>query len=299
MEEEMGKSELAHLVVVQHQRIAAQRSGRRRAVVARGNDGVTPAGGNSARKRVKAQGQVWQEAAIDLHSKGVSAGGSIEVVKQLATNPRLYSLNLGCNRLGAAGCHRIASAIAASETLTWLNLSGNYIGPTGADSLAQVLNGLQQLHTLNLCDNEIGPSGAGALADALCSNTTLATLTLSCNEIRSDGAAEIANALSRNATLKYLLLASNSIGDLGASHMAAAIAGRAPPLPGLGECSLVELQLGFNGITDNGADKLGVALKKNNHVTELGLPGNDISATKMEAIVSALHANLTRADPNF
>ena len=295
----MGTSELAHLVVVQHQRIAAHRSGRRRAVVARGDDGEAPAGGDSPRKRVKAQGQVWQEAAVDLKRQGVSAGGSIEVVKELATNPRLYSLNLGCNRLGAAGCHRIASAIAASETLTWLNLSGNYIGPPGADSLAQVLNGLQQLHTLNLCDNEIGPSGAGALADAMCSNKTLTRLTLSCNEIRTDGAAEIANALSHNATLKYLFLAGNSIGDLGASHMAAAIAGRAPPLPGLGECSLVELQLGFNGITDNGADKLGEALKKKNHVTELGLPGNDISATKMEAIVSALHANRIRADPNF
>ncbi|MGB1591548.1 MAG: hypothetical protein ACPIOQ_02260, partial [Promethearchaeia archaeon] len=185
----------------QHQRIAAHRSGRRRAVVARGDDGEAPAGGDSARKRVKAQGQVWQEAAVDLFRQGVSAGGSIEVVKELATNPRLYSLNLGCNRLGAAGCHRIASAIAASETLTWLNLA------PGADSLAQVLNGLQQLHTLNLCDNEIGASGAGALADAMCSNSTLTRLTLSCNEIRSDGAAEIANALSHNATLKYLFLA--------------------------------------------------------------------------------------------
>ena len=70
--------------------------------------------------------------------------------------------------------------------------------------------------------------------------------------------------------------------------MAAAIAGRAPRLPGLGECSLVELQLGFNGITDNGADKLGEALQKKNHVTELGLPGNDIS--RLRAFWSACEA---------
>jgi Leucine-rich repeat (LRR) protein len=193
---------------------------------------------------------------LDLNGNGLNAQDIQELVKALATNITLTTLNVGGNQIGDEG----AIALSANTTLTTLSVEGNQIGDKGAKAIAANTT----LTTLNLESNEIGVEGAKALS----ANTTLTTLKIGENKMGD----EEAKALAANTTLSTLNVENNYIGDEGAKALAA-------------NTTLTELEIGYNQIGAEGA----TALSANTTLTTLKLESNQIG----DEGAKALAANIT------
>uniref|UniRef100_K3WXX4 Uncharacterized protein n=1 Tax=Globisporangium ultimum (strain ATCC 200006 / CBS 805.95 / DAOM BR144) TaxID=431595 RepID=K3WXX4_GLOUD len=168
----------------------------------------------------------------------------------------LRTLDLGFNRITDKGATLLAKALEQNVSLESLYLSGNDIGPAGAKAIAQSLAKNTTLRSLHLSGNNIGEEGAKHLAEGLKVNVGLRSLYIGTNGIGSNGMQCLAEALTVNKVLEELTLGQNKIGSNGIKHIAAAFAS--------GQAVLTTLEIGKNGIDQEGALALAKALCNGN-----------------------------------
>jgi hypothetical protein len=105
-------------------------------------------------------------------------------------------------------------------------------------------------------------------------------LSLSNNRITSQGVSILAEVLHNNTTLAGLYIFNNRVGDEGVYSLAQALAEN--------NSTLKALSVGWNGITDEGAEYLAEILKTNRTLSELWLPCNQISDRGVQLLANAL-----------
>ncbi|KAL7690056.1 putative leucine-rich repeat domain superfamily [Plasmopara halstedii] len=194
---------------------------------------------------------------------------------------KLRTLDLGFNRLTDKGATRLAEVLESNASLENLYLSGNEIGPTGAQALARALIKNTHLRSLHLSGNNIGEDGARFLADGIAGNTALRALYLGTNGIGAAGLKSIATALTHNKSLEELTLGQNRVGSAGVSHLASAFA--------TGQVALSTLELGKNGVDQEGAIALARSLCGANRLQNLYMDHNplgDVGACAFGALLA-------------
>jgi len=102
------------------------------------------------------------------------------LVPKLGAKPKLKTLNLANNNLGAEGAKAVAECLVKNATVRDLNLMINNISDDGAGALALMLKENTALTSLNLIFNMITDNGASRLADGLRTNGVLAKLNVRC-----------------------------------------------------------------------------------------------------------------------
>ena len=167
------------------------------------------------------------------------------------------------------------------------------VGPDFCDKLVAPLRNNTKLCAIDLAGNALGLSGATSLAAAISTNVSgsITALNLRGCGIGADGLNEILAAMKQPTTnVTTLLLWGNGVGDAGASAIAAFLTDaqfrpaptKIPGRPGThqstttGTCSLAEVDLRGNHVTDVGAMALAQALQVNPTLTSLGLKANSI-----------------------
>jgi len=105
-------------------------------------------------------------------------------------------------------------------------------------------------------------------------------ISLSENKITSIGAFIIADALNTNTTLKALSIDNNHLGDIGLYSLAKTLT--------INNRTLSELNLGSNGITDEGIKHLVHMLRTNKTLTELHLSENDITDAGVKILTDVI-----------
>lgn len=105
---------------------------------------------------------------IEIMSCEITDEQSVGIIASMEAHPRLRSIDLYSNDIGAAGCNQLASIIQNSVTrLEHLKLCFNPIGYEGIQALAAALRTSTHLKSLHLVDSFIGSVGIECLADAL------------------------------------------------------------------------------------------------------------------------------------
>ncbi|CAH0482361.1 unnamed protein product [Peronospora belbahrii] len=194
---------------------------------------------------------------------------------------RLRTLDLGFNRLTDKGAAQLAKALETNTSLESLYLSGNDIGPAGACALSQALTKNTHLRSLHLSGNNIGEEGARLLADGITGNTALRALYLGTNGIGAAGMQSLATALTKNKSLEELTLGQNKVGSAGVRHLASAFA--------TGHVALSTLELGKNGVDQEGAIALARSLCGTNRLQNLYMDHNplgDVGASAFGALLA-------------
>jgi hypothetical protein len=133
---------------------------------------------------------------------------------------------------------------------------------------------------LHLEDCGLDAEAANMIALSLRSNNVVTLLNLSCSQgIGPRGAQALCEMLCVNAAFNTLLLYECSVGDEGAGHLAVALRRNR---------TLVELQLGLNGITHVGAAGIAAVLSFNQTLKCLGFDFNPIGDDGVEALAKAV-----------
>lgn len=105
-------------------------------------------------------------------------------------------------------------------------------------------------------------------------------LDLTGNEITREGAIYLAKALSDNSTLTELILYNNRLGDKGVRLLAFELS--------INNHTLKKLNLGFNDLTDDGAQHLAQMLKTNRTLTHIWLQENHIGDQGTQSLAAVL-----------
>jgi Ran GTPase-activating protein (RanGAP) involved in mRNA processing and transport len=134
---------------------------------------------------------------------------------------------------------------------------------------------LIDLDRQSLTDQDISMVVQQAMGSKQCT-----MLRLSDNKITSEGVSILTEALHNNTTLEGLYIFNNRVGDKGVCSFAQVLAEN--------NSTLTTLSLGYNGITDEGAEYLAEVLKKNRTLSELWLPWNRISDRGVAMLADAL-----------
>ena len=111
-------------------------------------------------------------------------------------------------------------------------------------------------------------------------NKQCTILDLSTNEITFEGASLLADSLKENIILKELILYNNRLGDKGVRSLALELS--------INNTTLKKLYLGFNDITDDGAQHLAQMLKTNRTLTHLYLQQNQIGDRGIQLLAGVL-----------
>ncbi|XP_062111809.1 uncharacterized protein LOC133823200 isoform X2 [Humulus lupulus] len=188
---------------------------------------------------------------LQLNSANLGDEGAKAIAEMLKKNSTLRFLELNNNMIEFSGFASLAGALLENKTIRDLQLNGNYGGALGANSLSKGLEGNKSLKELHLHGNSIGDEGIRALIDGLCSH---------------------------KGKLTRLEIGNNSISAKGAFHVAEFIKKSK---------SLTTLNISMN----DGAERIGDALRENRTVKSLDLAGNNIHVKGVGVIAKALKDN--------
>lgn len=161
---------------------------------------------------------------LDLRYNEIGAIGAPHMGELLRTNRSLTELDLRFNGIDNVGIIALAEGLEANGVLRRLDLTGNLCQIGGAERLGEALAVNSTLRTLELDSNRLTAKGGAALAAGLLKNTGLRKLTVGGNAIKA-GAKKFASALQVNKTLEWLELGANGIDDDGCDEISWAVAG--------------------------------------------------------------------------
>ena len=233
---------------------------------------------------------------LDLSLRGLSDAGLTYLAK--LGLPRLRSLTVGSNRVGAAGA--LGLVAGAFPELRHLDASRNAIGDNAAAILADYHAKLPHLASLNLANNAVAdPKLLSALIAGPCF-PALAALSLRENKI-SDLDAKILAAPGRGPTLRFLNLRHCGMPAKAAKKLAASPALTNLLCIDLAGCAFGDegatavasskwerlscLDLGHNGITADGVKAL-TAWRGVAKLAYLNLNGNPIGLDGAKALAA-------------
>ncbi len=136
----------------------------------------------------------------------------------------------------------------------------------GVSAIAKALEVNTTLTELGLDCNQINDADSELLASSLSKNKTLKTLHLGFNVFTEAGVVRVVRAAKQANSLNALDLASSNFGDMAAIELASFLRLKTP--------SLVEVDLGVNGISNEGAYELATALALNSTLEKLNVSYN-------------------------
>lgn len=213
--------------------------------------------------------------------------GVEELIKSLAVQQQLTTLDLSNNRIGLNGAKGLADVLSEPTCqIATLSLAGNRLGDAASIALAGALLCSRGLTNVNLRDCAIRDAGACSLSDYFAINQRIETLDLSWNHIRSRGGVALANCLSQNPALTDFDLSWNGIGQLvdgmrqpGAEEIGGAIAANT---------NLLRLDLSHNRIEVPGAFVIADGMDRNKTITQLVMDGNPIGQAGGRELLRAI-----------
>lgn len=252
---------------------------------------------------------------LDLSYNQMGEAGAKAMADMLAVNKRLFHIYLTGNKVGDIGGLKLATAIGSNTTLRTAELGNMDLGHKTFTMLGISLKNKDlNLSKLNLdrpvlfsCQEEaiehlamgfrynesvqsfsmrnagLRDRGCYLLCDNLCLNSSLQFLDLSSNKLTEDAGMSLCNLLSNETrsqetpcSIRTLILANNELHDRGCEHMSEALADSM--------CSVLDLDLAYNGIMGYGLLKLVDALHVHNSLESLRLWGNELDAESTAAL---------------
>ena len=188
-----------------------------------------------------------EQSIQSITSRGVAVLADEVLAKNAGLVERLYFDE--CASIGDDGWSFLARALVTNKTIVVLSLTGSNVSSDAAMSIASALGRNNKLERLNLSDNKLGDAFLRALTDSI-------------QELRGI------------TSLKSLNLSRNGISDLGMASF-----------PSLGaDCTLLELHLAGNDITDAGALDLAKACIHNVSFEWVNLSRNRLSYRGKRAV---------------
>ena len=142
------------------------------------------------------------------------------VLSSLISNtagPRLEVFDVSDNSIGNSikGSSLFVEFVQHAPRLETLDVSWNCLGANASEPLAEVIKDHPSLRNVNLSMNNLGSRGGTAIGTSLRQNCILKKLNVSKNRIASDAAMVIADSLLTNECLEELNMSENPIGQSG------------------------------------------------------------------------------------
>ncbi|XP_072892333.1 NACHT, LRR and PYD domains-containing protein 3-like isoform X2 [Hemitrygon akajei] len=208
---------------------------------------------------------------LGLSDVGLTDSGAEDLASALSTIPSLTELDLSVNKLGDSGVKLVSAALRNPECkIQKLGLRGVGLTDSGAKDLASALSTIPSLTDLYLSDNKLGDSGVKLVSVALRNpECKIQKLWLRCIGFTHSGVEDLVSALSTNPLLTELNLSGNELGDSGVKLVSEAL--RNP------EYKIQKLVLNRVGLSDSGAEDLVSALSTNLSLMELNLGYNSLT----------------------
>ncbi|MDR3543151.1 MAG: hypothetical protein P4L69_19630, partial [Desulfosporosinus sp.] len=193
---------------------------------------------------------------------------------------RIRELVLKENLLTKISGPLIASFVRNKPHLRSLLLSSNHLGEGYLD-IVKAVTGSPTMKFLGLGNNDI-TSLDPLFADML-SSTALEALAIYTNpHIDAKGIAQLVSGLARNHTIKLLWMRGIKMGDADVKNFAEAIATND---------SLIELSMGYKGITKENISHIAAALGKNNKLMSLYLHYCKLTIKNLNEFAEVLRVN--------
>ena len=252
---------------------------------------------------------------LDLSYNQMSEAGAKAMAEMLMVNKRLFHLYLTGNKVGDIGGLELAKAIGSNTTLrtaelgnmdlghktftmlgislknknlnlSKLNLDRPVLFSCQEESIEHLAMGLrynESVQSFSMRNAGLRDRGCYLLCDNLCLNSSLQVLDLSSNKLTEDAGMSLCNLLSNETrsqekpcAIRTLVLANNELHDRGCEHMSEALADSM--------CSVLDLDLAYNGIMGYGLLKLVDALHVHNSLETLRLWGNELDPESTAAL---------------
>ena len=175
-------------------------------------------------------------------------------------------------------------SLSVISTLKVVDLEHNNVDETAAFELATKLHSNNVLQQLWLRGNQLNTAGAMFILNSLEYMSTLQVLDLSFNNIGYQSADNVAAVIYSNPTLEQLWLDGNGLLDTGVVQICRALKH---------VFKLRILSLCSNGISDDSAEELSVAIFSNDLLEDLLLGNNNLQSVGICKIVHSLN-NLVR-----
>eukprot|EP00854_Cymbomonas_tetramitiformis_P028410 gene28410-35210_t len=201
-------------------------------------------GGADSEDEVLTEDEVSDEEEIrDTHGKlaYLSQCETLGLTPVSQINSNLTVLRLGDNNLGPEGTSVVCEALLKNTCVQELDLSENHLGTApiglGRETISKLLSAKPTgVHSLHLRANKLSDADAVVLSEVLSENRTLTYLDLSINTFGEKAGLALGNMLHSGTKLKELNLGVN---------------------------------LGWNGVSDDGFSAIGEALAVNSAVVEI------------------------------
>ena len=190
-----------------------------------------------------------------------------------------FELNLNWNDITDKSSSLIASLLSSNYPITKFNVGNNKLS-SSTDIIFKSLHHNTVLIELLLESTSLRSSDMQSLGQLLTNNNTLSVVDISYNDIGPDGCQYLAEC--RNSSLNELIMSGCGLGVSGADKIGIMLC----------HSSITYVDLGNNGIGDEGVEKLVERLKSNKTIKHLGLWGNNITingANHMRKLFSLNH----------
>ena len=189
------------------------------------------------------------------------------MTKVILCNSHLQEFDISVNNLQVPGIIKIAKGLQKISTLTKLYINNNNITEKAADDIASIIVCNSYLQEIDIQASNLQTMGAIIIAQALQKISSLTTLYINDNHITDEAADDIAAVISCNA-MQVLDVSNNNLKTTGVKKLAKSLQNA---------CTLTNLYMSNNNITDSAADDIAVAISCNPHLKEF-----DIGENKLE-----------------
>ena len=245
---------------------------------------------------------------LDIHDNDIRYDGTMAVFNALQNCRRLNALELQSNMVNNHGIIALSNVIMACGNVISLSLNWSVIKDDGINSLANALSHCQCLTRLRLKENYIDRNAAVTLFKALQRCQKLQTLDVSYSIIGKDAAEILANAFKYCNDLQYLDISNCIDGDnieafagifkhlnhlqiLNIHHNSLGFDGGvilADVLSHCNELDILELNIAYNNICEEGAKALSSTLKQCFRFRMLEISHNNIGKNGTQALAETL-----------
>ena len=221
---------------------------------------------------------------INLSNNRISDNGVITISDYIKNNIHLLELNLSKNKITSEGAKQIVKAIKINPVLQNINISKNHIFIEGLLYFMEAVKNNYTLQVVNITHNNVTRSGFTSIKQCIENLQHPIQIIASWNEINKNG--ELVTKISSSCAPDNIEEDVWSFKEYDPDHLAMC----------LSEClkeddTLQELDLGFKGITSEGARLIAEAIKVNKTLKKLDIRGNSISDDGATAISDGLKSN--------